>query len=144
MYSEPLIIYLRPGSVMWAVSLMSWLVSTQGARFFKGVKGEQGEPKAPDPRGHFSYLGSVSVVSPWLAIFTIAHLLHLFVCSLPTAKKKKTSDHLARFSHRPSGTGTGPASPNMEKTPAMQLVGKKSDWYQLGSLVLVLPSLQQN
>lgn len=44
-------------------------------------------------------------------------LLHLFVRPLPPDKKKKKKNQIQT-------TGTGPASPNMEKTPATQLVEK--------------------
>lgn len=61
-----------------------------------------------------------------LAIITVAHSLHMFVRPLPPDKKNQ---NLARLRLRPTGTGTEPASPNMEKTPAMQLVGgKKMPW----------------
>lgn len=69
-----------------------------------------------------------------LAIITVAHLLHMFVRPLPPDKKTKKNLNLARLRLRPTGTGTEPASPNMEKTPAMQLVGGKKcpDCFQVG------------
>lgn len=55
--------------------------------------------------------------SQCLGVITVAHLLHLFPGPLSSSKKKRVKD-LARLRHRPSGAGTAPASPNMEKNPS--------------------------
>lgn len=70
-----------------------------------------------------------------LAAIIVAHLLHMVVPPLPPdKKKKKKNQNLAWLRLRPTGTGTEPASPNMEKTPAMQLAGGGWAWLFPGRL----------
>lgn len=128
--------------------------STRGARFVNRSKMNRANLKHLIQRGQFHYLGSgllfvtrlikgcwkwslFMVSRPFCSSFTSS------VCSAITSRQKKKTQK-----NQIQTTGTGPASPNMEKTPATQLVEKTKqkspDCYQLGWLVLALPPLQRN